>query len=246
MWGTARSAVAVSLGTLVSAILANSADADVATRPTRVSLAPAPDSPRPYGEDVYLSAALSPHGVPGVVRWYDGSALLATSSSFQDMAVTHVTTLAVGIHEIKVTFTPNDVSSYSASAATAPYVIAGGHLVDAQIAPDTRPRPHDGSSVSFPRVDASSSTTPPGDPQPVAVHVPAIGVKGTHHQSNPDHPTGAVGAVGKSGGGGDQHLPLTGIDPGGLIADALIATCLGAALVYLGRRRRSVGAPLLD
>jgi hypothetical protein len=95
-------------------------------RATSTTLDFAPSSPQPEGTVVTLTASVTPSDAAGTVEFLDGSTSLGSAPVTAGSASQTVSDLAVGTHQLKAVFTPDDETAFAGSESVVrPYVISG-------------------------------------------------------------------------------------------------------------------------
>jgi LPXTG-motif cell wall-anchored protein len=89
----------------------------VPATPTTTTLVPTPASPQQVGTAVTLTATVAPVAA-GTVQFFDGATSLGTSTVAAGTATKTVSTLTVGAHSLKATFTPTDPSAFTPSTSS--------------------------------------------------------------------------------------------------------------------------------
>jgi hypothetical protein len=113
----------------VSTASISTASAASTPTPTTVTLTVSPSSPQVVNQSVLFNVAISPTNAFGTLSLYDGSTLLGATSNYQGWNASTswsytTSSLTVGSHSIKVTFTPQTPSAHAAATATFTDVIS--------------------------------------------------------------------------------------------------------------------------
>jgi hypothetical protein len=108
----------------VGAVPVGAASAASST-PTTLSLVSSPSSPQRANASLLFEVLVTPTTAIGTVALYDGSTLLGSGSHYERLWSYSTSSLAVGNHTLKATFTPDTPATYGASTTTMLYVIIG-------------------------------------------------------------------------------------------------------------------------
>ncbi|MDG4764963.1 Ig-like domain repeat protein [Solwaraspora sp. WMMD406] len=102
---------------------------------TSTTLAVAPASPVEQGDEVTLTATVTPGAAEGTVQFRRGASVIGTAPVTGGTATLTTTALPVGTHSLTATFTPADATAFSgsvSSAATYTITASSGSINDQQ------------------------------------------------------------------------------------------------------------------
>ena len=195
---------------------------------TATVLAASPPSPQLHGTAVTMTATVTP-AAAGSAQFFDGAALLGTTSVSSGVATFTASGLAVASHSLKAVFTPSDTTAFAASTSNViTYVVTATSGV---------------SSTTSTTLASSTTSTTVATATTTATTTTTVAATdtGTAADTGTTSGTEALAPAGSSSNdptsGSAAALAATGVPISDYVTWALLLIVLGGVLVEIARGR---------